>query len=103
MQKREKIIDLAFDQDGNLYVLEIAHYSLLSDDLTGTLFKVAPDDTRTLLAMDGLVAPGGLVIGEDGTFYIPNFSVFLGGDQVICLDQVRGRGHLPIQLDEPDE
>lgn len=47
-------------------MLEIAHNSLLSEDLTGGLIKVAPDGTQTILAADGLVAPGWLSIPLDG-------------------------------------
>lgn len=96
------IIDIAFDKDGNLYVLEITHNGLLSDDLTGALYKVALDGTRSMLAMDGLVAPGGLVIGEDGGVYVSNFSIFPGAGQVIRITDAAPSGPLPLQLDEPD-
>jgi hypothetical protein len=59
------IIDIAFDKNGNLYVLEITHNGLLSEDLTGGLIKVAPDGSQTILATDGLVAPGWLSIPLD--------------------------------------
>jgi hypothetical protein len=70
------IIDLAFDARGRLNVLEIAHNGLLSGDLTGALLRIERNGDRTLLASSGLVAPTGLAIGADGSFYVSNFGVF---------------------------
>ena len=91
------IIDLAFDPEGNLYVLEIAANSLLSGDLTGALIKVSPDDVRTTVAMEGLVAPAGLAIGADGSVYLSNFGIFPGAGQVIRLSGTAASGAQPVQ------
>ena len=96
------IIDITFDQDGNLYVLEITANGLLSDDLTGALIKVAPDGAQEVLAMDGLVAPSGLTIGADGAIYISNFGIFPGAGEVIRLDDAAPSGPLPMLPDSPD-
>ncbi len=80
------IIDLAFGPDGSLYVLEIAAHSLLSDDPTGALIRVAPDGARTTIASAGLVAPGGVVVGPDGALYVSNFSIFPGMGQVVRIE-----------------
>jgi sugar lactone lactonase YvrE len=82
------IIDLAFDADGNLYVLEIAAKGLLQaegpdGDFTGALIRVTPDGTRTELAAGQLTAPTGLAIGADGALYVSTFGVFAGQGQVV--------------------
>lgn len=89
------IIDIAFDQDGNLYVLEITHNGLLSEDFTGALWKVdAGTGDRTMLAMDGLVTPAGLAIGDDGSIYVSNYGVFPGAGEVIRLVDAAPSGPL---------
>lgn len=79
------IIDITFDAEGNLYVLEIAKNSLLNG-IDGSLIRVAPDGTRTELASGGLVAPSSVAIGPDGGIYISNFGIFPGTGQVIRLN-----------------
>jgi hypothetical protein len=64
------IIDLAMDDAGNLYVLEITTNGLLSGDPTGALHQIAPDGTRTLIASAGLIGPGGVAVGPDGALYV---------------------------------
>jgi hypothetical protein len=72
------IVDVAFDRHGRLLVLEIAKNGLTSDDLTGALVRVGRDGARTELASAGLVAPGGLAIAPDGSFFVSNFGIFPG-------------------------
>lgn len=64
------VIDLAFAPDGTLYVLEIAHNSLLSGDLTGGLWSVPPGGGEATLLSTDLQMPGGIAVGEDGTVYV---------------------------------
>lgn len=77
------IIDVTFGPDGNLFVLELKKNGLLQDDPTGALIKVAPDGTRTEVASQGLVFPGGVAVDDDGTAYVTNFSVFPKQGQVV--------------------
>jgi hypothetical protein len=81
------IIDIAFAPDGSLYVLEIAANGLLeaelNGDFAGALIKVAPDGTRTTVASEGLVLPGGVAVGKDGYVYVTNYSTFPGMGQVL--------------------
>lgn len=81
------IIDIAFGPDGSLYVLEIAKHGLLAafgmGDWTGSLICVAPDGTRTEIAREGLFAPGGVALAEDGAFYVTNTSIFSGTGEVV--------------------
>lgn len=89
------IVDIAFDASGNLYVVEMAKNGLLAaetagpDDVqavTGALIMVAPDGTQTEVASEGLILPGGVAVGEDGTIYVSNFSVFPGQGQVLAIE-----------------
>jgi hypothetical protein len=81
------IIDIAFGSDGDLYVLEIAKNGLLagfaSGDWTGALMRVAPNGTRTQIASEGLFAPGGVALDDDGAFYVTNNSIFGGAGEVL--------------------
>jgi hypothetical protein len=78
------IIDMAISpKDGRLYVLEFATNGLLSNDLTGALIRVNRDGSKTVIASEGLVAPGGLTFGPGGAIYVTNFSIFPGDGQVV--------------------
>jgi hypothetical protein len=68
------IIDIAFDREGALYVLEIAHNGLLSGNPVGALIKVAPNGDRTELFPGALISPGGMTIARDGTIYVSRFA-----------------------------
>jgi hypothetical protein len=82
------IIDLAFDDDGNLLVLEIAHHGLLAafgaGDWSGALIRVDRHDTgrHTTLLEDPLFAPGGITVDDDHA-YISNRSVFPGEGEIL--------------------
>jgi hypothetical protein len=67
------IIDIAF-HDGSLYVLEIAHNSLLAESPEGALIKVGPNGRRSIV-VDGLFFPGGFTIGSKGVIYVTNCGV----------------------------
>ena len=74
-----KIIDIAFGPDGSLYVLQIgAAGGPPPAGGPGSLIRVSPDGTTktTIVAAgDGLVAPGGIAISDDGSIYVTNHSV----------------------------
>jgi hypothetical protein len=77
------IVDLAFDRNGSLYVLEIAHNGLLSKDPNGALIKVdKKGGPHTTVVGTGLTMPGGLAI-KDGDAYISNFSTFAGKGEIL--------------------
>ncbi|MBK9233067.1 MAG: ScyD/ScyE family protein [Anaerolineae bacterium] len=59
------ILDTAFDPEGNLYVVEMAHEGLLSGSPFGALYRVAPDGSKTMITGD-LFLPTGLAYGPDG-------------------------------------
>ena len=76
------ILGTVFGPDGSLFVLEMAHNSLLSGDPTGALYRVAPDGTRTLITQD-LFLPTGLAYGPDGALYVAEYGVIPGMGRVV--------------------
>jgi len=84
------VVSLAFAADGSLYVLEISHDGLANaapgGPPTGGLWKVPPGGgSPELIATDGLVMPGGMAIGPDGTLYISTCAVCAGGGSIVSL------------------
>jgi hypothetical protein len=78
------IIDLEFDAQGNLYVLEIDQNGLLAPPVAGRLARINSNGgTVDTIASDGLVMPGGMAIGPDGAIYVSNFSTAPGAGQVL--------------------
>jgi len=77
------IIDIAFDREGALYVLEIAHNGLLSGNPVGALIRVAPGGERTELFPGALISPGGMAIARDGTIYVSRFATMPGVGDVV--------------------
>jgi sugar lactone lactonase YvrE len=77
------IIDIAFDRRGRLHVLEIAANGILAGDFAGRLVRVNRDGSRTVLAGEGLFAPGGFVIAKDGSIYVTNNGILAGAGQVV--------------------
>ena len=85
------IIDLAFDDHGNLLVLEIAHNGLLTafgtGDFTGALIEVSRKDTakHTVLLTAPLFAPAGIVVDDDDA-YISNKTLGVGQGEILEVD-----------------
>ena len=79
------IIDLKFDDIGNLYVLQYAANSILSGNPAGALIRLSPNGQRqTLLSdTDGLISPTGLAIGKDGYIYLSNKGDTAGEGEII--------------------
>jgi glucose/arabinose dehydrogenase len=78
------IMDLAFGQNGTLYVLEIDHDGLLGGSTDGGLFTVSRNGTKQQIALapGTLTSPGGIAVGKDG-LYITNNAGSPGGGQVL--------------------
>ncbi len=93
-----ELTGVAYDSEGNEYVLQHMNQSewkaveqggTIIGDISGSLIKIAPDGTRTvLLSGNGLEAAYGMTFGPDGNLYISNNARFAGKGQVI-------RVHLP--------
>ena len=85
------IIDIAFDEDGNLYVLEMAAETLLdvfsgANLSTGDLVRVGTDGSREIL-VSGLTTPSGIALDPDGgSIYISNCGVCVGSGEVLRLN-----------------
>jgi hypothetical protein len=77
------IIDLNFDPNGNLYVLEYATNGLLSGDLTGALTRLNPDGTRTTLLKEELFAPTSFAFADNGDIFIANRGIAAGQGEII--------------------
>lgn len=80
-----QIVDLAFDKQGGLYVLEFASSSLQSANTipSGALIYVAADGTRKTIASDGLLFPTALALGSDGDIYVSNQGYLSGQGEVV--------------------
>ena len=85
------IVDLTFDQEGNLYVLQIASNGLASPagPGSGALIKIDPTTgDRSTIASEGLVFPGSVVAGPDGTLFVSNLTNTPNGGQVLAISLV---------------
>jgi hypothetical protein len=67
------LLDLGFDSQGRLYVLDFS---------SGVLIRVEADGSWTEV-LGGLAAPTGLAIGPDDSIYISNFGVMPGMGQLL--------------------
>jgi hypothetical protein len=76
------IIDIGFDRQGTLYVLEIFHNGLLSGNPSGALIRVDSGGAQHVLMSTGLITPGGLAL-HDGAAYVSNCGTCAGGGQVL--------------------
>ena len=56
---------------------------LLSGDPAGALTRIEADGSRTDIDVPGLIAPGGLAFGTDGSIYVTNKSIFPGQGEVL--------------------
>jgi hypothetical protein len=77
------IIDIDFDDNGNLYVVQ--HSSGVTGlGGPGSLLRVAPDGTRSTL-MNGLTRPMSVVVGPDEAIYVSEFGLSPGIGRVLRL------------------
>lgn len=82
-----QLIDMTFDAEGNLYVLQHMNQSGWKGKPDGALIKIAPNgERRTLIEGNGLEMPSALTIGSDGAFYIINRGGRPGIGQVIRIE-----------------
>ena len=83
------IVDMAFDRDGTLYVLQIGNGLSQAGgpplNGPGKLIRVNANGSQTVVYA-GLFYPGGLAIGPDGNAYVTNFGILPGGGQVLRIE-----------------
>jgi hypothetical protein len=77
------VIDVAFDHQGRLLVLEHATHNLLSGDGIGALKRVEADGSVTTLIGEGLKNPTSMSVAPDGSIYLANNGVSVGGGQIV--------------------
>ena len=82
------IVGLARGADGSIYVSEITSHGLLQSNPSGGLFRVAPNGTKTQIAVAGLKYAGGVAVAADGSIYIANCSVGLPNSTSPCRGQL---------------
>ncbi len=80
------VIGVASDGGCGFYVLELATYSLLSDDMSGALWHIDDDGAITEVAADGLVYPGGVAVTRDGRVVVSNYSIFPSIGELLLID-----------------
>lgn len=82
------ITGLDFGPDGSLYVVEMVKSSVLNlfigVDSTGALYRVS-GGTKTELIPGQLTTPDDVAIARDGTVYVTNKSVSVGGGEVLAI------------------
>jgi sugar lactone lactonase YvrE len=81
------VVDMAFDRDGTLYIVEIASGFVPGPGAdpgvgNGRLLR-KPTNGDVEVVLDGLVFPAGVAVGRGGTIYITNFGIFPGGGEVL--------------------
>lgn len=81
------VVDMAFDKDGTLYIVEIASGFVPGPGAdpgvgNGRLLR-KPKNGDPEVVLEGLVFPAGVAVGEDGALYVTNFGIFPGGGQVL--------------------
>jgi hypothetical protein len=96
------LIDLAFDRDGNLYVLEASGPSGPFTGTPGRLLRVAGDCGTTEVATE-LAAPTSLAIGPDGDAYVSVNGTSERIGAVVRVDLPREHDDDEDEDDEDDE
>ncbi|HZA98598.1 MAG TPA: ScyD/ScyE family protein [Gemmatimonadales bacterium] len=90
------IMDIAFDEAGNLYVLQHSTGALQQTG-PGILIRITPDPSQTdmcaryraetpAIVLGGLVFPTSVTIGPDGALYVTNKGRSVGTGEVLRLD-----------------
>jgi hypothetical protein len=79
------IVDLAFGDDGTLYVLQFATGPVFFTG-PGELIRIAPDGSRSVV-LGGLNFPTSVAVGIDGALYVTNRGITPGLGEVLRISQ----------------
>ena len=79
------IVDLAFGDDGTLYVLQFATGPVFFTG-PGELIRIAPDGSRSVV-LGGLNFPTSVAVGIDGALYVANRGITPGLGEVLRISQ----------------
>lgn len=83
------VVDMAFDADGTLYIVEIASGFVpppggAGDPGVGNGRLLRKRGNAAIeVVLDGLVFPAGVAVGPDGTAYLTQFGIFPASGQVL--------------------
>jgi hypothetical protein len=89
------IVDIAFAEDGTLYVVEITSNGLLSGDPHGSLIRVDDEGQQTAIA-DDLFMPGGVAIDKDGYLYVTTRTALGDGMGEVLRINAQFTSYLPV-------
>lgn len=79
------IIDLAFGDDGTMYVLQFATGPVFFTG-PGELIRIAPNGSRSVV-LGGLNFPTSIAVGDDGALYVTNRGITPGVGEVLRIAQ----------------
>lgn len=80
------ILDLAFDGDGNLYVLEMFANGMLSGNPASRITRVNSDMSRDIILNDETILSTDMEFGPDGMLYVVNIGLSPVAGQVVRVD-----------------
>ena len=85
VQGLKMVVDLAFGDDGTLYVLQFATGPVFFTG-PGELIRIAPDGSRSVV-LGGLNFPTSVAVGADGALYVTNRGIAPGLGEVLRISQ----------------
>lgn len=103
-----QITDIAFDNDGNLLVLQFADLAQWKESVNGSLaglpgsiIQVTPDGTQTVLVEEGIFSATGIEVSSNGDLLVVNDGVGLDGQLIqIASDSLVDGGEVPGDVGE---
>ncbi|NJK63245.1 MAG: ScyD/ScyE family protein [Synechococcaceae cyanobacterium SM2_3_1] len=79
------LVDIDFDSQGNLWILEYDSDSILGEAPFGSLIRLEPNGVRTTILAD-LITPTAVTVGPDGEVYVANQGFNAGEGEILKLE-----------------